>query len=115
MAMNKEPEFQVREFKECRKGQSLQGFFVLVLPSGMVLHDMTYHQREDGAKWVGMPAKSFVKDGETAWFRLVDFVDKAAFAKFQESAKAALERFFQARDLHITPDDARAAVGKEWF
>jgi hypothetical protein len=70
-------DFKVREFRECKKGQSLQGFFTLELPSGPVLHDMTFHVREDGARWVGMPARSYTKpDGTTARTRIADFLDK---------------------------------------
>jgi hypothetical protein len=107
--MTKELEFKVREWRECKKGQSLQGFFTLELPSGLVLHDMTFHVREDGSRWVGLPARSFTKsDGATGWFRLVDFTDRSAAARFQELAKAALEKFFESS--HLPAPTAEVAV-----
>jgi hypothetical protein len=102
--MTKEPEFVVREFKECRKGQSLQGFVTIELPSGLVLHDCAWHARADGSKWLGMPARSFVKsDGETGWFRLVDFTDKDAHARFQKLAREAVDRYLDQNDADMAP------------
>jgi hypothetical protein len=42
----------VVEWRPCEKGASLKGFVTLRLPSGLVLHDLTYHHRQDGATWV---------------------------------------------------------------
>lgn len=85
----------VVEWRPCQKGDSLQGFLTLQLPSGLTLHDCTYHQRPDGARWLGLPARQYTKqDGTTAWVRLVDFADKAAHARFQDLALSAVDRYF---------------------
>jgi hypothetical protein len=88
-------EITVSDWRPLRKGSSLQGFVTLVLPSGLTLHDVTYHKREDGARWLGMPARSYTKaDGETAWTRIVDFNSKEAHARFQREAMAAVDKYF---------------------
>jgi DNA-binding cell septation regulator SpoVG len=45
----------IEEFRE-RRANTLRGFLTVRLPSGLVLHDVTLHQGEDGC-WVGMPSK----------------------------------------------------------
>ena len=82
---------KVVAWRALQKGESLRGLFSVELASGMILHDCTFHQRSDGAKWVGLPSRSYQQNGETKWQRLVDFVDKDKYVKFQEVAKAALE------------------------
>jgi hypothetical protein len=60
----------------------------------MVLHDCTYYQRQDGARWIGLPARQYTKqDGSTAWARLIDFADRDAYARFQKLAKEAVDRY----------------------
>ncbi|HEY7306265.1 MAG TPA: hypothetical protein VH601_19225 [Bryobacteraceae bacterium] len=88
-------EIAVSNWRECRKGDSLQGFITLTLPSGMVLHDATYHQRTDGSRWIGLPGRPYRKaDGTEAWTRIIDFVDKAAHKRFQEAVLGALDEHF---------------------
>jgi hypothetical protein len=61
----------------------------------MVLHDVTFHRRDDGARWLGMPARSYTRaDGETAWTRIVDFNSKQAHTRFQREAMAAVDKYF---------------------
>jgi hypothetical protein len=92
----------VTEFRELRKGSSLQGFATIELPSGLVLHDCAYHRREDGARWIGLPARQYTKaDGETAWARIVDFADKGAAARFQREAMAAIDRYFKQQETGV--------------
>ena len=85
----------VTEWRPLRKGDSLQGFLTLVLPSGMVLHDCTYHERSDGARWIGLPARQYEKDdGSKSWVRLIDFRDRPIRDRFQRDALAALDEYF---------------------
>jgi hypothetical protein len=90
-----EPQFEVIEYRDMRKGDSLRGFVSLRTPSGMVIHDLTYHERTDGARWIGMPARQYTTtDGTTAWARIIDFSSKEAQARFQKLARAAVDRYF---------------------
>lgn len=86
---------EVSKYKPLKKGESLQGFFSLILPSGMHLHDLTHHRRTDGAEWVGLPAREYTKsDGEKVWARIVDFTDKQSYQRFQKAAREAIECYF---------------------
>jgi len=41
---------------------SLRGFFTLELPSGLIINDLTLHEK-DGKRWVGLPGKPQIEDG----------------------------------------------------
>jgi hypothetical protein len=82
---------EARNFKSLRKGETLQGFVELHLPSGLILHDVTVHERA-GKRWVGLPARSYVgSDGVAHWQRLVEFSSKEAHARFQKAALSAVD------------------------
>jgi hypothetical protein len=88
-------EFKIVDWRALQKGDSLQGFLAIATPSGLVLHDCTLHERADGRRWVGLPAKQYTKnDGETAWARLVDFIDTRTYFRFQTAALEAVDRYF---------------------
>jgi hypothetical protein len=110
MMTTKEPQFEVVEFCPQRKGESLRGFVSLRLPSGMVLHDCTLHERAGGARWIGLPARQYTqKDGTTAYQRLVDFASKEAHARFQKLAKDAVDKYFAEHADEGMSDKAAAA------
>jgi hypothetical protein len=81
--------FAVREWKPYAKNP-LVGFFSLELPSGMVLHGCTLHEK-NGSRSVGLPAKSYVKDGATRWSPLVEFKSRETREDFQARALAAID------------------------
>jgi hypothetical protein len=83
--------FVVREWRPYQKN-TLVGFLSLELPSGLVLHGCTLHQK-NGSRWIGMPAKSFEKDGATTWAPLVEFASKEARERFQTAALEALDGY----------------------
>ena len=100
-------EMKVISWRGMKKGERLIGFLSLELPSGMTLHSCTFNVRKDGGKWVGLPSRPYEQNGETKWQRLVDFIDKDKYAKFQEAAKAALDAYFKeqsgGRAEQVTP------------
>jgi DNA-binding cell septation regulator SpoVG len=63
----------------------------LTLPSGLIIHDVTVHTKNN-AKWVSMPAREWVKtDGSKSWVPIIEFVDADARERFRDAAIAALE------------------------
>jgi hypothetical protein len=77
---------------------SLRGFVDLHLPSGLVIHVCSVHER-DGSRWLGMPTKPQIgqhrKDAETGkltYSRVVEIVNKALRVRFHAAALAAVER-----------------------
>jgi hypothetical protein len=83
--------FCVREFKPFEKN-TLRGFLSLELPSGLILHDCTIHEK-NGSRWVGLPAKQYEKNGEKTRASLVDFASREARNKFQEQALAGADSY----------------------
>jgi hypothetical protein len=84
--------FVASDWKPMQKGDSLQGFLTLRLPSHITLYECSFHRRADGTRWVGLPARSYeTSTGEKKWFRLVDISDKEAYKRFQGAALAAID------------------------
>ena len=87
---------EVIAFRELIKN-TLRGFLTLSLPTGMVLHDCTYHVREDGRPWIGFPGRQYTgKDGAVAWARIIDFDSHPTGDRFQREALEAAARYFLA-------------------
>ena len=87
----------VVSFKRFEKN-TLRGFVTLtVSPPGITIHDCTYHQRDDGKSWIGWPARSYEKDGQTQWCRIVEAADKSAHWRLQSLACKAVEQYLAAR------------------
>ena len=68
----------------------LLGFFSLKLPSGLVLHDLSWRRQPDGTEWVGMPSRAYqAGDGSTKWTPVAEF-DADAKRERQEFQRRAL-------------------------
>jgi len=57
----------------------------------MIIHNLTYHVR-DGSKWVGLPAREYVKNNEKSWALIVEFDTKETRDKFQAAVLEAISR-----------------------
>jgi hypothetical protein len=76
---------------------SLKGFFSLVLPSGLVFHDLMLHER-NGARWIAFPAREWVDAaGKKQYARFVEFSSREAADKFRDQVLVELDRFLEAR------------------
>ena len=80
---------------------TLQGFCTLHLePSGLVLRDCSFHRRDDGREWIGLPSKPQIdrdgnhrqdpKTGKPAYVAIVEIPDKDRRERFQAAAIAAV-------------------------
>ena len=88
-------EFSVAHWRGHEKN-SLRGFLSLILPSGLVLNDCTYHQK-DAARWIGLPARQYTAaDGKLSWSPVVEFASKEERSVFQTAALEAVDRFMEA-------------------
>jgi hypothetical protein len=86
------PDFAVSNWKPFEKN-TLRGFLTLTLPSGLILHNCTFHRKGD-SRWLGLPAQRFTKpDGTTSYTPQVEFVDRAASDRFQTAALQAIDRY----------------------
>jgi DNA-binding cell septation regulator SpoVG len=75
---------------------TLRGFLSVNLPSGMVIHNVTVHEK-DKARWVGLPAREWTNDqGEKQYTRLVEFRDRATANRFRDAVLDALDKYLEA-------------------
>ena len=81
---------RISNFRSYEKN-TLKGFIEVELPSGMILKNITWHQRDD-KEWIGLPAREYKKDdGSTGYANVVDFVDKTTYWKFVNKVFDALK------------------------
>ena len=74
---------------------TLRGFLSVNLPSGMVIHNVTVHEKGE-ARWVGLPAREWTNDqGVKQYSNLIEFRDRATANKFRDAVLAALDRHLE--------------------
>lgn len=62
---------RVSNLKPYRKN-TLRGFFTLHLPSGLTIHDMTWHEQGE-KRWIGFPGRPYTKpDGTQSWAVVIE-------------------------------------------
>ena len=83
-------ELIVSEWKPFEKN-TLRGFLSLILPSGLVIHDITLHEK-NGRRWFNMAARPY-KDGKDGWQPLVEFSSRDVRDRFQAMALAAIDKY----------------------
>lgn len=110
--------FVVGDWKAFERG-AMCGWFSLLLPSRMILRDVSLHEEPDGRRWVGMPSKRFDKaDGSTGYTNLIDFETREVRNAFQKHALAAIDKYFEAHPEQATgsttaPNRKTAATGSQ--
>ena len=71
---------------------TLIGFFSARLPSGMVLHNLMLHQKNE-ARWIGFPAREWTDQAGVKQFaRFVEFADRDAAIRFRDQVLDALDK-----------------------
>lgn len=91
--------FRVLDWKPLQRA-TLQGFFSITTPSGLIIKDLSLHQRGED-RWVSFPGKPFKKaDGSAGYINLVDFESKDLRQKFQALALHAIDAFIRAGGGH---------------
>jgi hypothetical protein len=75
---------------------TLRAFIEAELPSGLVIRDLTLHEK-NGRRWVSFPARQYQKDdGTSSWVNLVYFPDREKNDKFQELILDAVAAYLRA-------------------
>jgi hypothetical protein len=73
----------------------LRGFFSATLPSGMVLHHLTLHEKGE-TRWIGLPAREWINEqGVKQYAKLIEFSDRVTSDKFRDAVLAALDRYLE--------------------
>jgi hypothetical protein len=83
---------------------TLQGFFNLELPSGMVIHDLTLHE-QGNRRWVGLPGKPQLDEdgqhrkdpatGKKLYAPVIEIRSRARRGSFTREALAAVDRMLR--------------------
>ena len=82
--------FQISNWKPFAKN-TLQAFFDVTTPSGIVIHGLTLHQK-NAARWVGMPGRAYTKeDGTTSYTPVIEFASREAGDKFRDQVLQAID------------------------
>ena len=74
---------------------TLKGFASIELTkSGLILHECTFHQRDDGKEWIGFPGRKYAdKNNKEAWANLIEFTQSADRHLFQTHAVEAIHAY----------------------
>jgi hypothetical protein len=114
------PPMRITEFTAVQRN-SLRGFCTVVHPSGLILSDVSVHQR-DGAAWASPPSKPMLdrtgqhmKDanGKTLWVPIISFASKDIRNHWSTAVIDALRRDFTRGVIMSISDDLRLTVA--WF
>jgi len=62
-----------------------------LLEIGLSIKGASIHEKE-GKRWVSMPAREYVKDGERSWTPIIEFASKEARYAISDSVVAAYDR-----------------------
>jgi hypothetical protein len=86
----------ITEWRSYEKN-TLRGFFTVMLPSGLIIHDCTLHER-GGERWISLPSREW-KDaqGKRQFAAFLTFVDRETGDRFRDQVLAALDRYMEVR------------------
>jgi hypothetical protein len=74
---------------------TLIGFASVRLPSGMVIHKVTVHEKGE-ARWVGLPSREWTNDqGVKQYAKLIEFTDRRIANKFRDQVLEALDQYLE--------------------
>lgn len=86
----------VREFRisnwRPRESGSLRGFFSIVLPSGMIIHDCALFEKSV-RRWINLPTRHYESQGgERKFAAIITFADRDAEDRFRLQALDAIDK-----------------------
>jgi DNA-binding cell septation regulator SpoVG len=88
-------ELLVTSWKAVEKN-TLRGFVSFTLPSGLVIHNVSLHEK-NGVRWIGLPGRRYTKDDGTASYSpVVEFANNDAREHFRAAALRAVDLFMAA-------------------
>jgi hypothetical protein len=74
---------------------TLRGFFSATLPSGLTIHHLALHEKNE-SRWIGLPSREWVNEQNVKQYaRLIEFRDRGTADKFQATVLAALDRHLE--------------------
>jgi hypothetical protein len=106
-------EIVIKDWRSYEKN-TLQGFFSVMLPSGLIIRDLTLHIKGD-SRWVGMPAKTYKKDGVESWVPVIEFVDRQTANDFRDAVLEALDASGPAAGVAVAAPATRTEADDDPF
>jgi hypothetical protein len=88
-------EFQITDWRPRQTG-TLQAFFTLTSPSGMIIRGCSVHKKTD-RRWVNMPSREYALQGERKFEPVIAFTDRQAEDRFRLLALDAIDRHVSTR------------------
>ena len=86
-------EARILEWRPYEKN-TLRGFFSVRLASGLILHSLMLHERNE-RRWIGYPSREWTNpEGEKQYTPIVEFEDPGTANRFRDEMLAALDRHF---------------------
>ena len=71
---------------------TLRGFFSVTLPSGLVIHDCSLHEK-GSSRWINFPSQIYTgKDGSTNYKPFLEFRDRKTSVNFRDQVLRALDQ-----------------------
>lgn len=84
----------ISDFKAFEKN-TLRGFFTATLEDGLIIHNLSLHEK-NGGRWIGMPSEKFTdREGRAGYKKLVEFTDRAALDAFRDACLDAIDALGQ--------------------
>jgi DNA-binding cell septation regulator SpoVG len=84
----------VTEFRSHVKN-TLRGFLSCELPSGMIVHGLAYHEKNQ-SRWVGMPSQQWLGDqGNKQYSPVIEFASREVANKFRDAVLSALDEYLE--------------------
>ena len=84
-------EIAISDWKPHSKN-TLVGFFTATLPSGLVLHNLMLHQKND-SRWISFPAREWTDaQGQKQYARFIEFRDRTTADRFRDELISALDK-----------------------
>lgn len=82
---------QISNWKSTERN-TLRAYFSATLPSGLILHNLSLHERSDG-RWINYPSRETTdEDGNTQYVPLISFIDADTKYTFRDAVLEAIEQ-----------------------
>ena len=80
----------ISDFKSFQKN-TLRGFFTATLADGLIIHNLSLHEK-NGGRWIGMVSEKFTdREGKVGYKKLIEFTDRAALDVFRDACLDAID------------------------
>jgi DNA-binding cell septation regulator SpoVG len=103
----------VSNYKAFEKN-TLRAFFTATLPDGLIIHNLSLHEK-NGGRWIGMPSEKFTdREGKTGYKKLIEFSDRVALDAFRDACLDAIDGVRAPSSQSSQPTSRTADAPNPW-